>query len=69
MLCWPSVWGGVLGLSKLFGVNFWNIQGKIAPWVSKFHGGSPLIWAMPKFKQFFMCVLPYVPLFYFLQMG
>ena len=29
---------------------------------AKYHrgGGIPLIWAMPKFKHFFMCVNPYI---------
>ena len=33
-------------------IEIWNIWGKVL----KFHGGVPLIWAMPKFKQFFLCV-------------
>ena len=37
------------------------IWGKSAPQVPKFHrgrGDPPLIWAMPKSKSLFMCVLP-----------
>ena len=37
------------------------IGGESAPQMPTFHregGGVPLIWAMPEFKLFFMCVLP-----------
>ena len=38
--------------------NYFHLTPKIGP---LWGGGSPLIWAMPKFKQFFLCVCSLSP--------